>query len=265
MLALASLAACGGPDSDSELLTLRVAEETRDLGDERLFEDLRNGTKPVRAASARALGRIGHPDALEPLVEALDREGAVEVKREIAFALGILGETEAVGPLLEALDREVDATTSAEIAIALGRLGDAAALDALHSLLGSSWGIIRERALEAIALIADARSVPPLVETMKDPAPGVAWRAAYALEKIEGTEQIPALVEATRSGDEQLRRAAVRSLGRLAANDGIDAIVAAHDANHRDWQLDCRIADALGRIGEPDPEALRVIGELLGA
>ena len=163
------LAACG-PGSESELIAIRTAEDTRDLGDGRLFDDLRNGTKPVRAAAARALGRIGDPAALDPLTEALDREGAVDVRREIAFALGILAEPGAVGPLLEALDREADAATSAEIAVALGRLGDTAALDALHRLLDSTWGIIRERSIEAIALIADARSIPSLVKAMEEPS-----------------------------------------------------------------------------------------------
>lgn len=264
-LALVLLAGCTGRDSDSELLLIRTAEDSRDLGEGRLFEDLRSGTKPVRAAAARALGRIGDPEALDPLTEALDREGAVEVKREIAFALGILAEPQAVPALLAALDKEVDATTSSEIATALGRLGDTAALDALHGLLDSSWGMIRERAIEAIALIADARSIPVLVEAMDDADPGIAWRAAYALEKIESTEQVPALVDATASNNELIRRAAVRSLGRLAAKDGVDAVVAAHDADHRDWHLDCRIADALGRIGEPAPDALRVLRELLVA
>lgn len=263
-IVLVLIAACGGPHSDSELLLIRTAEETRDLGGGRLLQDLSEGTKPVRAAAARALGRIGNPAARVPLETALDREGAVEVRREIAFALGILAEPQAVPALLNALDKEVDAATSGEIAIALGRLGDTAALDALHGLLQkSSWGLIRERTIEAMALIADARSVPVLIGAMEDPDPGIAWRAAYALEKIEGEEQVPALVEATRTSEPLLRRAAVRSLGRLAAKQGVEAIVAVHDGSHQDWHLDVRIADALGRIGEPDPATRRVLGELL--
>jgi len=259
------LSACSVPDTGSELLLIRQAEDSRQIGQSPLLQDLQDGTSPVRAAAARALGRIGDPTALDPLLLALPDEGTPEVRKEIIFALGILHHPDAVPALLEALDSEQVADISAEIAIALGRLEDPAALDALHGLLGSSWGLIRERAVEAMALIADAQSVQPLVTALDDPDPGVAWRAAWALEKIPGEEQVPGLVNACDSSMPELKHAAVRSLGRLGASGGIERIVELARTPHDDTVLDLRIANALGRIGEDRPAVRQVISGLLAS
>jgi HEAT repeat protein len=245
------------------MLLIRQSEDSRTLAGSPLAQDLRGGTRPVRAAAARAMGRIGDPAALDPLINALRHEDSVEVRREIAFALGILGQSEAVPVLIDELDSEVDAETSAEIAIALGRIGDPTALDALHALLASSWGLIRERAIEAMALLADEASVEALVGMLQDPDPGVAWRAAYALEKIPGTTQVDALIVACGTDETMLQRAAVRSLGRLEAATAVDRIVALSTEPHDDWQLEVRIADALGRIGKDSTGVLSLMSALL--
>ena len=265
LLLILGSGACDTRDSGTEMLLIRQAEDARTLAGSPLAGDLRSGTRPVRATAARAMGRIGDPAALDLLTEALRQENSPEVRREIAFGLGILGLSEAVPVLVDELDSEVDAETSAEIAIALGRIGDATALDALHALLDSSWGLIRERAIEAMALIADERSIGPLTRMLQDSDPGVAWRAAYALEKIPGSTQVDALIEACGSDETMLRRAAVRSLGRLEATAGVDRIVAVATEPHDDWQLDVRIADALGRIGENTGEVLPTMSGLLGS
>jgi len=145
----------------------------------------------------------------------------------------------------------------------LGRIGDTTALDALHALLDSSWGLIRERAIEAMALLADERSVEPLIGMLQDPDPGVASLAAYALEKIPGTTQVDALIAACGSDETMLRRAAVRSLGRLEATSAVDRIVAISTEPHDDWQLDVRIADALGRIGKDSAGVSSLMSDLL--
>jgi cyclophilin family peptidyl-prolyl cis-trans isomerase/HEAT repeat protein len=255
--------ACSGPDTDTILLEIRQAEDTRDFAASDLPHHLRSGSKAIRGAAARAIGRIGDPAGQPALVQALRREDVVEVRREIAFGLGILGDARSVPVILDELDQEADAETSAELAIALGRIGDPAAIDALHALLHSSWGIIRERAVEALALIADERSAPLLMDVLDDEDPGVAWRAAWALEKIPGSEQVDALIAATRESDPMLRKAAARSLGRLEAAEAVAPLCELASEVQDDWQLDVQIADALGRIGVVDATSTRTLANLL--
>ena len=40
------------------------------------------------------------------------------------------------------------------------------------------------------------------------------------------------------------------------AKDGVEAVVAAHDGSHQDWQLDCRIADALDTLSAEHREVV---------
>lgn len=255
--------ACSGPDSATELLVIRQAEDSRNAGEEFLATDLREGTRPVRAAAARAFGRIGDPVAVNPLADALRHEDEAAVRAEIVFALGILGRTEALPALLDALDRETDSYVSSEIAIAIGRIGGETGLDTLHGLVDSPWGLIRERTAEALALIAVERSIDPLIRLVGDRDPGVAWRAAYALEKIDSQRQVPTLVSALASPEPMVQRAAVRSLGRLAAKDAVGPLVSVASTPHDDWQLDVRLADALGRIGVGSAPVLEVMDALL--
>jgi HEAT repeat protein len=58
-----------------------------------------------RWRAAEALGELGDPSAVEPLIEAL-RDPFVDVQWLAAKSLGKIGDSRAVGPLLEALKSE---------------------------------------------------------------------------------------------------------------------------------------------------------------
>jgi HEAT repeat protein len=95
-----------------------------------------NDKKPsVCGAAAGALGRIGDPRAVEPLIAVLAaREEAGWVKVAAADALGRLGDPRALKPLLTAL-RAVGIDLSCAAAKALGELGDRGAVDSLIKVL----------------------------------------------------------------------------------------------------------------------------------
>ncbi|RMF83541.1 MAG: NACHT domain-containing protein, partial [Nitrospirae bacterium] len=90
----------------------------------------------VRRA-AEALGKLGDPRAVEPLLQALGDESR-GVRRAAAEALGKLGDPRAVEPLLQALgDRYSDVRLAA--AEALGKLGDPRAVEPLLQALRDEW------------------------------------------------------------------------------------------------------------------------------
>jgi len=65
---------------------------------------LGSGRKPRdRAKAATALGKLGDPRAVEPLLEALSDDGSGFVRENTAEALGRLGDPRAVHPLVAAL------------------------------------------------------------------------------------------------------------------------------------------------------------------
>ena len=66
---------------------------------------LENGGRPVRERAAEALGRIGDPRAVDPLIEALEDEYAF-VRYFSARALGEIGDHRAMRPLKRAKRRK---------------------------------------------------------------------------------------------------------------------------------------------------------------
>jgi len=262
-LALASLGGCTPePPAGIDLLDIRRWEDTRNLASDSLATALREGDIAMRAAAARALGRIGHADALVPLVDALD-DDAAEVRREAAFGLGILDHLDAVTALVARLDVEDDVEAITEICLALGRLGRQDATPFLHQEAQSLYPRIREAAIEALALLADSTSVGPLLEATHDSVPSVVWRAAYALEKMPDPASHARLVELTEHGFSLVRRYAIRSLGRIDAEETA-AHVASLEPRGRDaWHEEVRIADTLGRLGVDEPTVTDRIRTLL--
>ncbi|MFE9442172.1 HEAT repeat domain-containing protein [Streptomyces sp. NPDC006602] len=118
----------------------------------------------VRIRAARALGRLGMPDGLEPLLAAVDPGQPLALRTVAAGALGNLGAVAATGRLRELLDdpaQRVAATAarsllrlgeagSAELrAAAAGRFGARAAAQARaalaeSSVAGASFGHVAE-------------------------------------------------------------------------------------------------------------------------
>jgi HEAT repeat protein len=117
----------------------------------------------VRQMAAQALGMLGGERALAVLVETLRRtEEGEEVRSACAEALGDTFEPEAVPPLLEALN-DPSALVRYDAALALGQLGDVRALDKLSSMAEHDTGeivgvgTVREMASDALATIEARR------------------------------------------------------------------------------------------------------------
>ena len=110
-----------------------------------------------------ALGKIGDPRVVEPLVKALgdDDDGVYWTAHE---SLVMIGEP-AVEPLIKALeDKDKDVRTLA--AFALGEIGDARAVEPLIKALEDEDKDVRRYAADALGEIGDARAVEPLIKAL---------------------------------------------------------------------------------------------------
>ncbi len=116
----------------------------------------------MRRAAAEALGKIGDPQALPALIEALkDKDSGV---REVAAgALREIG-PQALPALIEAL-KDKDSEVRRAAAEALGKIGGPQALPALTEALKDEVRWVRRAAVEALAAVLK-RIHPP-----QDPAP----------------------------------------------------------------------------------------------
>ena len=256
LAAALGLGACtSGPADTADLLDVRRWEDTRTLAGDSLATVLRDGDLELRAAAARAMGRIGHADALVPLTRALT-DAHERVRREAAFALGILGHPDAIGSLVRRLDLEDDVEATAQVCLALGRIGGEETAELLHPIARSPYPRLREASIEALALLADSTSVPVLRRATLDSVPSVVWRAAYALEKVPDPASYARLIDLTAHEFSLVRRYAIRSLGRIGATEAADDVAALRPSGADGWHEKVRIADPLGRLGV-DSETVR--------
>jgi HEAT repeat protein len=119
-----------------------------------LVEALRDEDARVRSYAACALGEIGDPRAVDPLIYALqDEDEESDVRSGAARALGEIGDPRAVDPLVEALQDE-DENVRLRAAWALGEIGDARAIEPLtHMDSSGTLGFIHVAATQALEKI----------------------------------------------------------------------------------------------------------------
>jgi hypothetical protein len=182
----------------------------------KLIQRLNDPNYEVRRDAAKALGELGDPRALEPLIQALDAPPGLEgtaallVRYAAAEALGDIKDTRAVDPLVRALDDPNDVVRR-ESAKALGKLKDPRAFEPLLRALRTEDYQTVGGAAEGLGDFGDPRAVEPLVELL---APGrglvVQGPALEALRKLKGARAIEALSAALR--DENLSRYAATAL-----------------------------------------------------
>jgi HEAT repeat protein len=154
-----------------------------------LVEVLRQAPR-ARGDAAVALGEIGDPAAVRPLVEALDvgakDRDTLEANRKIAEALGALGAREAVPKLLE-LTGSPDGYVQVAAVDALGEIGDPAALQRLAELATDdrTEPFTAKKALLALGQIGDPRAAPTLLRMLFVERPGVSFFPEAAFASVE--------------------------------------------------------------------------------
>jgi HEAT repeat protein len=246
------------------------------------------------AVACEALGQIGGPAAVPPLLARLLRaDGA---SKPAGLALARLGPAArlAVGQLITALksDKE-DGRFSRAV---LERLGSSVVPD-LEAALKESDPAVRRGAAEVLGLMGPraAAAVPALVKVLEDRDPGTAIAAAQALarldpakaatavamlarlfkdkdEKLAGSvalvladfgpdarPAVPEVLAALKAKDEKLVRRSAFVLGRLRLPEAVSALQSALMGSAAARPA---VAEALGRLGEAAQPALP---ELLAA
>lgn len=145
-----------------------------------LLSALREDDLWVRVAVTDALIRIGAP-AVGGLVEALRDENHA-VRRAAAKALGKIGHEDALVGLRVAL-LDIDADVRRFSAEALGRLSDRESIGVLGTALRDEHERVRHAAAEALVKLGDA-SIPVLLDAVNDPDPNVTITAVFSLKQL---------------------------------------------------------------------------------
>ncbi len=216
-----------------------------EIGDPRAVEPLiaeleaGYGYKVVQQAAAIALGKIGDPRAVEPLIAEL-KAGYTEMRKAAAEALGKIGDPRAVEPLIAALKNRDEKVrkAAAEALDKLGWLPDEGAIGAAYWIAKEKWYLCVK--------IGDP-AVEPLTAALKDVKCDVRRFVARALGKIGDPRAVEPLTAAFKAGDKEVRKAAANALGEIGDPRALEALIAALKA--RDEEVRKTAAAALDKTG----------------
>jgi HEAT repeat protein len=243
----------------------------------------------VRKAATKALGKIGDPKAIAPLIGIIyeyinymlymldlvrfitDKDVDTQAKhlwtfhaaigaREAAEALGRIGAPEAADPLIDLLSvnqEMIDTVTTLDgigsdqrktlttvlheiqfqiarpTAKALGQIGAPKAVNLLIALLSCSGNLVRTEAADALGEIGDARAVNPLISLLPRHSYNIDVRwdavaAAEALGKIGDSRAVGPLIDLISGRDDRwddlVRCTAIRALGKIGDARAIDSL-----------------------------------------
>jgi HEAT repeat protein len=221
----------------------------------------------ARRAAAGALGRIGDPLAVPPLVSAL-KDGDKAVREMAASALVRIG-LPAITPLVAALQGGATYVHVREAAGALAKIGIPAIATLIAALKDGSYTGTQSGALAALVQIG-APAVAPLSAALSDADWNLRTAAAEALDKIGwqpgrdetgaaywivkqkwdicveiGASALAPLITAFKY--DTFRRSAIVALGQIGNPGAIDPLVVALMDGHKDVRV--AAADALEKIG----------------
>ncbi len=129
--------------------TLAMGRSGHPLAIQQLIQALADASPKVRSNAARALGETGSDEATEPLIREL-LDDSSDIRSEAAEALGALGHPAAVDPLIEALD-DPDAHVRTS---------------AVHGLAGSRGEEAQELLFWYFSEDFDPQTFPTLVEIL---------------------------------------------------------------------------------------------------
>jgi HEAT repeat protein len=214
----------------------------------------------VKLAGLDALGHIGDPRALSPLIHVLYHEESADVRAGAAQALAHFSDEQAMTSLLRALhtDRKILVQVSAIRALghirhervvtalldvlrspphstrqtaavqALGQLGSPRATTPLLALLRQTRSrTMRHETTKALGLIGDPQAAQPLIAVMQEADNDLLLKgiAITALGQIHDQRAVPPLIKELDAQDLGIRLHVIRALGRLGERDATTSLV----------------------------------------
>jgi len=228
-------------DSITRLLAEKTLVTTGDPSVERLIAKIRNGN--VRIQAIDALGRIGDPKSVEPLIAQLNDENAY-VRIRVIDALGRIGDPKSVEPLIAQLNDE-NGYVRIRVIDALGRIGDPKSVEPLIAQLKDENA--RGQVIDALGRIGDPKAIEPLIAQLEDE--NVRRPVIDALVRI-GAPAVEPLIAQLK--DENARGQVIDALGRIGDPNVIGLLI----AQLKDENVRRQVIDALVRIGAPAVEPL---------
>ena len=248
-----------------------IQHEDERIVDDELIEMLSFPHAGVKRRVILALGRIGYPLGINPLVDVLNSSRDPDLRAAAAFSLGQIGSSYAVSALVGKLESEEEAplvraraaealgkiASDKSSAEALGAFGVKAIAELLSRLLppvsepvSPDKKLIGSMALTALLRLKLPDSVQPIAAQLRSPSPELRWQAANALARIGGglTPVVPALLAAAPDQDPAVRGYAARALGVARDPSAVDVLIKLlRDPEQR---VVIQAVGALGRIGD---------------
>ncbi|MFQ5793168.1 MAG: HEAT repeat domain-containing protein, partial [Acidobacteriota bacterium] len=242
--------------------------------------NLRSPNIGTRVKAAKALGRSGRKEAIEPLNEAM-RDPEAKVRKAVVVALRRFKDPEAVDGLLVALrDEEKDIRNEGLAGLLelyvepekrgllnrfLSLFSDGAAppdieplipvesrvVDALEERLSDEKSSLRRKAAFALGALRARDALDSLAASLADPEKKVRSEAIRALGRIGGEPAGRALLSALADESKKLRGKAVDAIGRMRYRPAAAELLAIYDAQ-QGKELGDKALTALALMGAPE-------------
>lgn len=171
----------------------------------------------VRRVVVRALGNMGDPRAVRPLLVLGAHDN--RLTRDLVSALDRLGPG-AASELRSVLADEMRDGEHLHLdpaAVVLGLIGDRDAIGVLAEGLGSENPSFAQTCAEALGRIGSPESIPPLIAALLDLRPNVRSAAAQALGAIGSSVAADSLIDVVDEQEPQVSRQAAQALLELGA------------------------------------------------
>ncbi|MDP7580450.1 MAG: HEAT repeat domain-containing protein [Nitrospinota bacterium] len=221
-----------------------VYRPDEDLEDEMDFDP----SWDVHLEAVRALGRIGDPKAVDPLVKYLTDEFAQDISHDIFRALISIKDEAAVDILIKLL-KDSDDLLRKRIAGLLGDVDHPKAVEVLTNTLLDKNADVRISAAGSLVKIGDPQNIlVPLALLLKDQDQEVRAEVVGLFAQIDNPRVIEHLLPMLKDPVRNVRKKAAEVLGSLRTSEAVDPLLEL--LKKSDESVQCEVIRSLGRIGD---------------
>ena len=157
-----------------------------------LIRELAHGDEKARSTATFALGRLPLDDSMDLLVELLN-DPELRIRCEAAQALGRIGTPRVIPPLIETLagPPELRHDTRRSLAAILKKCGAPCIQEMAETALHSERVEIRSELADVLGRLKEPQAIEPLVKLLKDPEWRVRWKVLKSFEKVARDLTLP--------------------------------------------------------------------------